>query len=92
MPIVLRRELAIPLWGVAFCLVAFSEPQRVLPFLMALFGIGVIASAIPAIVRRFGPSRQDRSSRIVERQRGVARSAGSQPGPDFATTRLTHVP
>jgi hypothetical protein len=58
MPIVLRRELAIPLWGVAFCAVAFSDPQRVMPFLMALLGIGVIASTIPAIVRRFGPSRR----------------------------------
>jgi hypothetical protein len=55
---VLRRELAIPLWGVAFCAVAFSEPQRVIPLLMALLGVGVITSTIPAIVRRFRASRR----------------------------------
>jgi hypothetical protein len=44
MPFLLGRELAIPLWGAAFCLVAFSDPQRVLPFLMALFGIGTARS------------------------------------------------
>jgi hypothetical protein len=86
MPIVLRRELAIPLRGAAFCLVAFGDPQRVLPSLMGLFSIAVIASAIPAMLRRFGLSLQDRSCRIV------ARTEGSQPRPDFSTTRLTHVP
>jgi hypothetical protein len=33
--------------------VAFSDPQRVLPFLMALFGIGVVVSTVPAIGQCF---------------------------------------
>jgi hypothetical protein len=51
MPMVLRRELAIPFWAATFCAVASSDLQRVLPFLVALLGIAVIASAI---ARAFG--------------------------------------
>jgi hypothetical protein len=51
MPMVLRRELAIPLWGATFCAVASSEPRRLLPFLVALLGIAMIASTTAATWR-----------------------------------------
>lgn len=58
MPIAFRCGLAVPLWAVAFLAVALGAPLRARPLLMTLLAIGVIASTIPAVLRRFGPSRR----------------------------------
>jgi hypothetical protein len=57
MALVFHRGVTIPVWAAAFCAVALSAPRRVMPSLMALAGISVIASVMPAIVRWVRPSR-----------------------------------
>jgi hypothetical protein len=56
MLVAFRCGVALPLWAVAFGAVAFGAPQRVLPLLLTLLALGAIASTMPAIARRFGPS------------------------------------
>jgi hypothetical protein len=56
--IAFRRELAIPLWVVAFSAVALGAPTSAMPFLVTLLVISVIASTMPALERRFGLSRR----------------------------------
>lgn len=59
MPVVaFRGGYGIPLWPVALCAVALSAPQRVMPLVITLLGVSVLASAMPAIVRAFRPSRR----------------------------------
>lgn len=57
MPVTFRWGLTLPLWAVVFCAVALSAPERARPLLMTFVGIGVIASTMPTILRRFGPVR-----------------------------------
>lgn len=52
-----QRGLVIPLWAVAFGVVALSAPPRATPTLIALLGIVAIGAAMPAIVRRLRASR-----------------------------------
>jgi hypothetical protein len=52
-----HRSVVIPLWAVAFFAVVLSAPPRVMPSLIALLGIVVIGSTMPAIVRWLRTSR-----------------------------------
>jgi hypothetical protein len=57
MAINFHRCVVIPLWAVAFFAVALSAPPRVMPSLIALLGIVVIGSTMPAIVGWLRTSR-----------------------------------
>jgi hypothetical protein len=57
MAFIFHRGVAIPLWAVAFVAVALSAPPRMMPSLIALLGIVVIGSTMPAIVQRLRTSR-----------------------------------
>jgi uncharacterized membrane protein len=50
MAFVFHRRLAIPLWAMAFFAVALTAPPPATPFLMAVFGVAVIALTIAALV------------------------------------------
>jgi hypothetical protein len=58
MAFVFHRGLTVPLWAVAVCAVALSAPALVMPPVVALLGIAVFASAMPAIARWLRPSHQ----------------------------------
>jgi hypothetical protein len=58
MAIGFRCGFAVPLWAVAFLAVAVGAPLGVRAFPITLLAVGVIASTMPVIVRRFGRSRR----------------------------------
>ena len=49
-----HRGYGLPIWAAACSAVALTAPPPV-TFLMTVLVIGVIASTMPALVRRFGP-------------------------------------
>ena len=57
MAFIFHRDVAIPLWAVAFVAVALSAPPRMMPSLIALVAVVVIGSMMPAIVRSLRTSR-----------------------------------
>jgi hypothetical protein len=53
MPRTFRCGYGLPIWAAACCAVALTAPPPV-TFLTTVLAIGVIASTMPALVRRFG--------------------------------------
>lgn len=45
-----HHRLALPLWAIAFFAVALTAPPPATPFLMAVFGVAVIALTIAGVV------------------------------------------
>jgi hypothetical protein len=76
MPVPFRCGVTLPLWAVASCAAALSAPQRVRPFLVTFVALGVIASTMPPILRRFGRLRK-----------GAVVTAGGRSGSLHAATR-----
>ena len=77
MAVVFHRALAIPLWVVVFCVVAFTAPPRVMPSIAALIAIAVIASTIMAMVRWRMTSR-----RLVDVLPATGRDSAAQEADD----------
>jgi len=79
MPVPCRCGVTLPLWAVASCAAALSAPQRVRPFLVTFVALGVIASTMRPILRRFGRLRRG----------AVVTAGGGSGGLDGATRTMT---
>jgi hypothetical protein len=63
MTMVFARGLFVPLCGAAVFAMALSTPQRLMPFLAGLLGIGLLTAAVVAIARAWRASHPQRNVR-----------------------------